>query len=419
MSDSIICPKCETEIPLSEAISHQAEERLRAEFEADKAKLAAEQETLLAAKDAELAAKATELASKDAEIEAAANKAREDAAAAAKAEADERVATQLRDLHAQVAEHAERQQASQDRELQLLADKRALEAEKETLQLQVERTLDKERETIATTAREQADEKWQMKLRERDLQIEQMNKRIEALQAAADQKRSGLQGEVLEREIEDVLREAFPADAIEPVKSGKRGADVVQGVRSGRGDCGKLLWESKNHKHWSDGWIDKLRGDQQAEKADVAVVVTAALPAGVEHIGFVRGVWVCEFASVVPLAIALRQQLDAIKQARVIDTNRSQVLDDVYEYVCGQEFQHYVTNTVAAALTMKAELDAERTAAERMFKKREKQIEAQVRNVAGLYGGLQGIAGGALPPVAPLELPLPPNEDSGPLALAS
>jgi hypothetical protein len=95
------------------------------------------------------------------------------------------------------------------------------------------------------------------------------------------------------------------------------------------------------------------------------------------------------------------------------------VLDDVYEYVCGQEFQHYIINTVAAALTMKAELDTERTAVERMFKKREKQIEAQVRNLAGLYGGLQGIAGGALQPVAALELPLPPDDEPGPLALAS
>ena len=138
-----------------------------------------------------------------------------------------------------------------------------------------------------------------------------MNKRIEDLQAAGEQKRSGLQGEVLEREIEDVLREGFPNDEIEPVKAGKRGADVVQRVRSGRGECGKLLWESKNHKHWSDGWIDKLRTDQQAEKADVAVIVTSALPDGVDHIAFIRGVWVCDFASVVPLATALRQQLDA------------------------------------------------------------------------------------------------------------
>ena len=41
-------------------------------------------------------------------------------------------------------------------------------------------------------------------------------------------------------------------------------------------------------------------------------------------------------------------------------------------------------------MTMKRELDAERTAAERVFKKREKQIEAQLRNLAGLYGSTSG-----------------------------
>jgi hypothetical protein len=78
----------------------------------------------------------------------------------------------------------------------------------------------------------------------------------------------------------------------------------------------------------------------------------------------------------------------------------------------GQEFQHVVTNTVVAAMTMKRELDAERTAAERVFKKREKQIEAQVRNLAGLYGGLQGIAGGAIQPVAALEGPADDGDDN-------
>jgi hypothetical protein len=405
MSDSITCPKCKAEIPLTEAISHQVEERLRAEFEAEKEHLVIEQ--------------AQQLADKDAEVEAAIARAREESAATAEAKAAERVATQVRDLQAQIAEQAERRREAEERELEWLKTKRELEAERESLQLQVQRQLDEERGKIAASAREQADEHWKLQLRERDLQIEQMNKRIDDLQAAADQKRSGLQGEVLEREIEGVLREEFPSDEIEPVKSGKRGADVVQRVRSGRGDCGKLLWESKRHKHWSDGWIDKLRTDQQAEKADVAVIVTSALPEGVNHIAFMRGVWVCDFGSVVPLSIALRQQLDAIAQARIIDMNRSQVTDDVYEYVCGPEVQHFITNTVASALGQLAELESERAAAERRFNGREKQIRIQIRNLAGLYGGLQGVAGGALQPVAALELPPPSDEDSGPLALAS
>ncbi|MBV9309775.1 MAG: DUF2130 domain-containing protein [Solirubrobacterales bacterium] len=402
--DSITCPKCRTEIPLSEAISHQVEERLRAEFKAEKDRLVEEQ--------------AQRLADKEAEAEAAIASAREEAAATAELRAAEQISVWMRDLETRVDEQAKLRRDAEERELELRREKRELEKEGESLRLHMERQLDEERTKIATRAAEQADEKWQPKLRERDLQIEQMNKRLEDLQAAADQKRSGLQGEVLEREIEDLLQETFPADEIEPVKSGQRGADVVQLVRWSRGGCGKLLWESKNHKHWSDGWIDKLRTDQQAEKADVAVIVTSALPAGVEHITWVRGVWVCDFASVVPRAIMLRQQLDAIKQARVIDTNRSRVADDVYEYLCGQEAQHYIANIVEPALKMLHELNAERTASERAFNKREKQLQMQIRNIAGYYGSLQGIASGALLPVAALELP-PPNEDPGSLALAS
>ena len=224
MSDSITCPNCKTEIPLNEAISHQVEERLRAEFDAEKEKLLAEQ--------------ATQLADKDAEIDAAVTRTREEVAAAAEARADELVATRIQDLTAQVEEQQARRREAEERELELMKAKRELEAERESLQLQVQRQLEEERAAIVAGTTERLEESWQLKLREKNLILEQMNKRIEDLQAAADQKRSGLQGEVLEREIEDVLGEAFPADAIEPVRSGKRGADVVQRVRSGRGDCG-------------------------------------------------------------------------------------------------------------------------------------------------------------------------------------
>jgi hypothetical protein len=404
LSDSITCPNCATEIPLTKAISRQVETRMRTEFDAEKERLVAEH--------------AEQLAAKDVEREAALADARKVAAAAAEARAADQVSVQIRDLESRAEEQERLRREAEERELELRREKRELEAEQERLRLENERKLDEERAAIATGAREQADEHWKLQLRERDLRIEQMNKRLEDLQAAADQKRSGLQGEVLEREIEDVLAEAFPADAIEPVKSGKRGADVVQRVRSARGECGKLLWESKNHKHWSAGWIDKLRADQQAEKADVAIILTSALPDGVEHIAYMRGVWVCDFASLIPLAIALRQQLDAVTRARIVDANRSHVADDVYEYICGQETQHYITNLVTSALTQLAELESERAAADRTFTKREKQIRSQIRNVAAFYGGLQGVAGAALQPVAALELP-PAGEEPGPLALAS
>jgi hypothetical protein len=404
MSESITCPNCKTEIPLTEAINHEVEERLRAEFADEREQLVAEKEQLLTAKDVE----------RDTAVAAA----REEEAVAASARAAEEVSVEMRDLQSQVDEQATLRQEAETRELELRAEKRKLEGERESLKLENERTLDKERAAIAGATREQEAERWGLKLREEQLIKEQMQKRIDDLQAAANQRRSGLQGEVMERGIEEILSESFPMDEIEPVKSGALGADVLQSVRSGRGDCGKLLWESKNHKNWSNKWIEKLRADQQRAKADVGIVVTAALPSGVDHIAFINGVWICDFASVLPLALMLRQQLDRITQARVIDTNRSDVADKVYEFLCGPDVQHFITNFVLAGLAQLTELEKERAVAERTFNTREQQVRAQLQSMAAFYGGLQGLAGGALPPVAALEPP-PGDDESGPLALAS
>jgi len=293
MSDSITCPKCRTEIPLTEAISHQVEERLRLEFEETHRTMESQHSQALAEKDAELQSQLAE--------------ARAEVMATAEGRASEKVATELRDLSVRVEEQVSLRREAEERELALLKEKRALLDERDALELEVERKLEVERTKIVSATTECLEEAHRLKLREKDLTLEQMGKRIDELQAAADQKRSGLQGEVLEREIEDVLRGAFPSDRIAPVKTGKRGADVLQSVRSPRGlDCGSLLWESKNAKNWSNAWVEKLRSDQQAERADVAIIVAAALPEGVHRMAPFNGVWVCDFASATTLATALR-----------------------------------------------------------------------------------------------------------------
>ena len=48
--------------------------------------------------------------------------------------------------------------------------------------------------------------------------------------------------------------------------------------------------ESKRTKNWSDGWLAKLRDDQRAAKAEIAVIISQVLPKGVETFGLVEGV---------------------------------------------------------------------------------------------------------------------------------
>jgi hypothetical protein len=394
MTDSIKCPHCRGAIPLTEVISHQIEEQLAAQLAHE-----------LAAREKELAA-ASRAREEELRREFAEAHAKREAQLRERAEA--KVAADLADLGAQVEEQAEQIRIARARELELLQQKRMLDEEKAKLDLELARRLDEERQSIALEARRSAAEEHQLELRQREVQVEQMKRQIKDLQESADQTRAGLIGEAQEREIEEVLRERFRSDRVDPVKSGVRGADVLQSVLSPRGEsCGKILWESKRARNWSNGWITKLKEDQAVAGADVAVLVCSALPPNVRHMELVDGVWIVGFAYAAAMATALRQALIGITQARSIDANRNDSLHEIYDYLTSNDFNRRVRAMVESFVDMKSDLESERRSMERMWTKRAKQLDALALNTAGMYGELEAMIGTALPAVEMLELPPP------------
>ena len=389
---SIVCPKCGAKIELTAAITQQIEEKLQAQFDGQAKQREADFKKTLAAKDKEAEEKIAE--------------AREKLEAQAKKQAAETVAVELRDLKSQVAEQSDQLKKAQDKEIEFRKNLRELERREQNLKLEVERTLDAEREKIRKETVAKTDEDHRLKDREKDKKLEEMKEQIEDLKRKAEQGSQQAQGEVLELELEEALRGMFRYDEVEPVAKGKKGGDVVQTVKTNTGQsCGIILWESKRTKNWADGWVPKLKDDLRAAKADMAVIVTEMLPAGVKHIGQVDGVWVVDFASVAGLALALRQNLIEIAQARSALVGQKGKMEHLYNYLSGPEFRRRVEGIVEAFVNMKTDLDAERRAMEKNWAKREKQIERMMHNTAGMYGDMEGIIGAALLPVQMLELP--------------
>jgi hypothetical protein len=389
---SITCPKCGAKIELTAAITHQIEEKLQAQFDGQAKQRGKEFEKALAAKDREVE---TRVAAAQAQLEAQAKKNAEDS-----------VAVELRDLKEQLTEQSRKLGEARQQELDLRKKQRELQDREDNLKLELQRTLDTEREKIRRDSVARADEDHRLKDREKDKQLDDMRQQIEELKRKAEQGSQQAQGEVLELELEESLRGMFRYDEVVPVAKGKKGGDVVQTVKTNTGQsCGVILWESKRTKNWADGWVPKLKDDLRAAKADVAVIVTEMLPSGVKHIGQVDGVWVVDFASVAGLALALRQNLIEIAQARSALVGQKGKMEHLYNYLSGPEFRRRVEGIVEAFVNMKTDLDAERRAMEKNWAKREKQIERMMHNTAGMYGDMQGIVGQTLLPVQMLELP--------------
>jgi hypothetical protein len=184
-----------------------------------------------------------------------------------------------------------------------------------------------------------------------------------------------------------------------------RGADIHQIVVDARGTrAGAILWECKNAKHWSPSWIEKLKDDQRALRADVAVLVTTSLPKGFARFTLLDGVIVTDFACAAPVAAILRSQLLQIAQARNAAIHKEEKLELLYRYLSGIEFRQRVEAIVESFERMREDLDQERRAAERQWSRRSKQIEAVTFNISGMYGDLQGLIP-SLPSISRLELP--------------
>ncbi len=194
--------------------------------------------------------------------------------------------------------------------------------------------------------------------------------------------------------MEALLRTKFPRDTIEPVPKGEHGGDALQRVVGPNGQpCGTIIWESKRTKNWSDGWLAKLREDQRAAKAEIAVIVSQSLPKDVETFGVVEGVWVTHPKTILPLAVTLRHTLIEVASARQASEGQQTKTEMIYQYLTGPRFRHRVEAIVEAFSTMQEDLDKEKKAIIKQWAKREEQIDRVMQATARMYGDLQGIAG--------------------------
>jgi hypothetical protein len=313
-------------------------------------------------------------------------------------------AKELSDLQETLKQRDEKLAEAQNAQAEMLKKQREFEDAKRELELTVEKRVQENLTATRQQAKKEAEDELKQKVSEKEQVIAGMQRQIEDLKRRAEQGSQQLQGEVQEIELETLLKTKFPRDTIDPVPKGEFGGDVLHRVMGPFGQiCGTILWESKRTKNWTDGWLSKLRDDQRAAKAEIAIIVSQALPKGIEGFGFVDGVWVTHTSMAIPVSVALRHGLIETFMARQASVGQQTKMEMVYQYLTGQEFRQRVQAIAEAFNSMKKDLDAERTAIQKQWAKREKQISRVIEATVGMYGDLQGIAGRSLQEIDGLE----------------
>jgi len=443
IQETINCPKCGETIPISELLAQEIEKGIKAKYikeystklEQEKSKLSQrvrkeleeasyiekkdmaeqlkektqqlknmqENEILFRKKERELSEKEKTLSAiVESKLEKEKNKIKTEILK----ETDSKSKKEIKAMKTELAAVQKELNVAQKTELEFRNKQRELERDKQKLELDVARKIDVERNKIREETLQVVTEEHKLKDAEKERQFESMKKQIDELKRKAEQRSQKVQGQVLEVELEDILSQDSQFDVIEPVSPGVKGGDILQTINTQSGKyCGKILWETKRTKTWSDKWIQKVKDDQRNAKADIAVIVSEALPSGFHHFRQIDGVWVTDIPSTSSLVLALRVVLIKAANERRIQAGKEGKMERVYHYLTGPEFKNHVEAIVEGFIAMKDDLEKEKAATQRQWAKREKNIERVIANTVGLHGDLEGIAGASLPTIKMLELP--------------
>jgi hypothetical protein len=398
MSTLIVCPNCKTEFEPEAAIAQSVKDELKREYNQKWIELQKIKDEQYSLKEQQLQQQIQDQSRKLEEEKKALHEhlSRE---LTMKLRSD--YESQLRLLEEANNSKEARLAEAREKELIFLKKMQDLKTKEQELELEVQRKMLEERNKITEQIKKEEDEKnklreteFQMRLMEKEKQLEDQRKLVEEMKRKSEQGSMQLQGEVQELALEQLLTYAFPFDLVREVGKGVKGADCIQTVRNSYGqECGKIIFESKRTKDFSAEWIEKLKSDMRVLGADIAVIVTQAMPRDMNCFGEKDGIWICTFGEVRALVHVLRELVIKVYNASKSQDNKGDKMTLLYNYLISGEFSEQWSAIREGFMSMKVSIQKERDQMEKLWKAREKQLEKVLLNAAHIRGSIEGIAG--------------------------
>jgi len=394
MATNIKCPKCSHEFPLEATLNDE----LKDSIEKEKQELRQQMMDYKKSKEDELSKKESEWQQKSQQEKIALQKQIEESL---RKNISADFENKLRIAEQAIKDNEDKLKEARQKELDYFRKEQELKHKEQELELSLQKRLIEEREKLAVEIRKIEDQKVQqleidfkLKLAEKEKQLEDQKKLAEEAVRKAEQGSMQLQGEVQEIALEEMLRSAFPFDMIAEVGKGVRGADCIQLVRNNFGqECGKIIYESKRTAAFGNDWVEKLKADMRSQNAEIAVIVTKAMPKDMDCFGLRDGVWICSFGEVKALAAALRDSIVRTYNVAKSQENKGDKMHLLYSYLTSSEFAEQWKAIREGFMSMRMSIQKERDAMEKLWKAREKQLEKVLLNAAHIRGSIEGISG--------------------------
>lgn len=397
----ITCPECKHEFSPDQSLKHQLDHLMQEERTVLASNFAEKEKALLQQK--------RELSKKETSIDQLVSEKLNAKESKLKADLEKKVrgdfSTELDGLRKELEEKQTKLNKAKELELEIERIKREAKEHDDDLKLRHEKELNVERSKIETAIVEREANRTEMKLAERDKQLNDLKKQLDEMKRKAEQGSMQTQGEVQELALEQLLTDLFKFDSIQEVPKGQNGADTIHLVRSQYGkECGIIAYESKRAKNFSESWITKLKDDMREHGASHGILVTEVMPKDMPTFGPRNGVWICTFKEVAGVAGAIRQICITEANIKATEFNRAEKIQALYNYLMSSEFKQRVEAIIEASAEMRQIIDKQRKSMLASWSKLDNSVDQMGFLVADIVGSIDGISGNALGAVRGLQL---------------
>ena len=401
MSQKIICPNCKFEIDLDKL----SEERYKNLLEEQELKLKKQQ------------------IEKQKEFEKKLEKEKEEMREKAKKWAEEKAkeqakkdALEMEDLKNRLKEQEQKAEEMKKNELEMRRKQREIEEKSKNFDLEMEKKLIEEKRKMEESMAKMQDEALEIKMkqvqeefRKKELeyqkQQEQLKKSLDDAKRKAEQWSQQIQWDIQEDDLKNAISLAFPIDKVEDVPTWIKWADLIQSVNDNLWQsCWTIIWESKNTKAWTPSWISKLKDDKIKIWWSIAIIVTNTLPKNIKNFWFIDEIVVCSPEYTIPVCSILRDKLLSIAKVERSLEWKDMKMEMLYKYLRSEEFGSKVSSIIDVFTKLKWDIDVERRAMERIWKRREKELERAVFSTTMMYWELEWLMWQSLPWSEKLEL---------------
>jgi len=237
-----------------------------------------------------------------------------------------------------------------------------------------------------------AQEEQRLRLKEKDIQLEEIRKVNEDLKRKLEQGSQQRQGEALELDLEEKLHVQFPQDEFLPIPKGVEGADIWQKIMHQGKVIGSILWETKRTKAWSNSWTTKLKEDLIRTNASEAILISQVLPNDSNSFDRKEGVWIAKYEHAISLGRFVRFLLinvANVKKSSISHTEEE--LTRIRDYIISDAFKHRMRAHFEVIKNLNEMLDAEKRSTVLRWKKQESIINKIDSNITNFYGELKAI----------------------------